>query len=204
MIEWRGIFRRAGHVAAGVVALGGLYGSAHAQARPQPVRIAYGAAPAGVCLFSLSMALGGSRAGQDGTQRLQQLQASIKTELDQEEGAILAQTRTLQAQSKTMPAGQYQQAAAQLQQRAQAFLRLRQTRENQIVQTRVNAERQISAAINPILSNLVTARQCGVLLDRGAAYGFNGNADLTSDVIQRVNVSLPQVQVVLAPPTAAP
>lgn len=204
MMNWRWKFCRVGCVVVSLVSLSSVRDPVLAQARPQPVSITYGAAPAGVCLFSLSSALGGSRAGQDGTQRLQQLQAAIKAELDREEGAILSQTSTLQAQGKTMPAAQYQQAATQLQQRAQAFLRLRQTRESQIVQTRQSAERQISAAINPILSNLVTTRHCGVLLDRGAAYGFNGNADLTSDVILRVNVSLPQIQVVLAPPTVSP
>ncbi len=162
----------------------------------------YGPPLAGVCVFGRAQAIGGSKAGQAGTARMQQIAAGVTAELNPQRQAIVTEGNALQAGQKTMPAAELQQRGAALRQRAQAFDVLQRTRAAQLQQTRVLAEQQISRTMDPIVAQIITTHRCSVVLDRGALYGANPASDITPEVVRALDTQLPTVQFNLAPPPA--
>lgn len=167
-------------------------------------QLQFGAATPGVCLFGRAAAIGGSRAGQAGTQRLQELVKGVEAELNPQQQAIVQENNALQAGQKTIPAAQLQQRTLQLQQRSQAFKQLRELRSAQLQRTKTLAEQAIAQAIDPALGPILIARKCSVLFERSTAYGWNPAMDLTSQVVQELDRRLPAVQINLAPPESVP
>ncbi len=160
----------------------------------------YGPPLAGVCVFGRAQAIGGSKAGQAGTARMQQLSASVATELNPQRQAIVTESNALAAGQKTLPPAELQQRAAALRQRAQQFDTLQRTRAAQLQQTRVLAEQQIARTLDPIAAQTITAHRCSVVFERGALYGANPAQDITPDVVRALDTQLPTIQFNLAPP----
>lgn len=97
-------------------------------------------------------------------------------------------------------------AEAALQQRAQAF-QARQNTANQelgrleqnIQSTRANVVRQINDRLNPIISQVMTARGANVALDVAATLARSQAIDVTNDVLTQLNTALPSVSVTPLP-----
>jgi len=104
-------------------------------------------------------------------------------------------------------------AEAALQTRAQA-LQTRQDSANQELQrseqtlqsTRANVLRQINERLNPIVSQVMTARNANIALDTNATLARSSALDVTNDVLAALNQQLPSVSVVPlpAPPATTP
>jgi len=162
----------------------------------------YGPPLAGVCVFGRAQAIGGSKAGQAGTARMQQLAGGVDAELNPQRQSLVADGTALQAAQKTLSPAEFAQRSAALRQRAQAFDVLQRTRAAQLRQTRLLAEQQISRTMDPIVAQTITTRRCSVVLDRAALYGANPASDITADVVRVLDSQLPTVQFTLAPPPA--
>jgi Skp family chaperone for outer membrane proteins len=192
-----------GRLAGGALLTLAVGGSTLAWAQTPAANIpAYGPPLTGVCLFSRDIALNSSQAGVSVGQQLQQISQGIQTNLNPQRDAIAKEDTTLNAQKAKLPAAQYAQRVNELQQRAQAFTQTVQTRNAQITQTHDKAMDQIAAAINPILIASISAHHCSLVLERNGIYGANPAMDLTAEVVQKLNASLPTVAVTLAPPEA--
>jgi outer membrane protein len=172
-------------------------------ARAQVVQ-APGGPLAGVCVYSEEMTLAQSQAGVSANQQLAKMQQSINAELKPANDALVADARALEARRASSPPAQYQQSAADLQRRAQAQDALARTRNDQLVRTRDDAVRRIGAAALPALNGALTAHRCSIVLDKGRVYSVNAAMDLTPEVIQKVNASLPSLTLQLAAPQQAP
>ena len=176
-----------------------LVSSAAAQVTPAP-----GAPLAGVCVYSEEMTLSQTQSGLSANQQLARLQQSVTAELKTTNDALISEARALEARKATTPAAQYEQSAAALQRRARDQDALTRTRNDQLLRTRDDAAAKIAAAAVPALNASLTAHRCAIVLDKGRVYSVNPAMDLTPEVIQKVNATLPTIIVQLAPPPKIP
>jgi Skp family chaperone for outer membrane proteins len=159
-----------------------------------------GAPLSGVCVYSEEVTLSQSQAGIAANQQLAKLQQSINAELKPTTDALVNDAKALQARKASTPAAQYDQSTADLQRRAQAQDALARTRNDQLVRTRDEAVRQIGVAALPALNAAITGHRCAIVVDKSRVYSVNAAMDITSEVIQKVNASLPTVTLQLAAP----
>jgi len=170
-------------------------GPALAQVTPAP-----GAPLAGVCVYSENVILGQSQAGAGANQQLTQLQTSINAELRAARDKLVADDQALTAKKAQLSAADFAAQGAALQTRARDLQTLATTRNSQLTRTRDSAIAQISKAAVPLLNASLTAHRCAVVLDKGAIYSVNPAMDLTGEVLQRLNATLPAITVTLAAP----
>jgi Skp family chaperone for outer membrane proteins len=182
-------------VLGGVAILAASGAQAQQQVTPAP-----GAALPGVCVYSENVVVSTSSAGVAATAKLNQIQQSIAGQLNATRGQIDADNKALGPQKATLPAATYQQKVTALQQRAQDWNTLAQTRNAQFTHTRELALTQIANASVPLLNASVAAHRCSIVIDRGATYTSNATMDLTAEVIQKLNASMPSISFELAAP----
>lgn len=162
-----------------------------------------GAPLPGVCVYSEELVLSQSQAAISANQQLAKMQQSISAEVKPTNDALINDAKALEARKASTPAAQYQQSAADLQRRAQAQDALIRTRNDQLARTRDQAVRQIGGAALPALNASLTAHRCSIVLDKGRVFSVNAAMDLTPEVIQKVNATLPTITLQLAPPQQA-
>ncbi|MEA3010101.1 MAG: outer membrane protein [Sphingomonadales bacterium] len=71
--------------------------------------------------------------------------------------------------------------------------------EQNITSTQQNVLRQINVKLNPVITQVMTARGANVALDVNATLARAGAIDVTNDVLTALNASLPSVSVVPLP-----
>ena len=182
-------------VLGGAAALAALASGAAAQIVAAP-----GAPVAGVCVYSEEIVLAQSKAGVAANEQLAKMQQSVNAELKTGNDSLITDAKALEARKASTPAAQYQQSATDLQRRAQTQDNLARTRNDQLVRTRDEAVRQIGVAALPALNATLTAHRCAIVVDKGRVYSVNAAMDLTPEVIQKINTTLPTVTLQLAAP----
>jgi Skp family chaperone for outer membrane proteins len=175
-------------------ALGGAAPPADAQVAP-----ASGAPIQGVCIYSLSEALGESQAGRIGTQKLVALQQAIDAELKPTADKLSADAKDLASRRGSTPPAQYQQQLADLQRRARDLDALDRGRKDQLARTHNDAVARISRAATPLFNASAAEHRCALVLDKAPLYSANPAMDLTPDVVRRLNAALPSIDVQLLP-----
>jgi outer membrane protein len=166
---------------------------AAAQVTPAP-----GAPLAGVCVYSENVILGQSQAGASANQQLTQLQTSVNNELRAARDKLVADDQALTAKKAQLSAADFAAQTTALQTRARDLQALATTRNGQLTRTRDGAIAQISKAALPLLNASLTAHHCSIVLDKGPVYSVNPAMDLTAEVMQRLNATLPAITVTLA------
>jgi len=76
--------------------------------------------------------------------------------------------------------------------------------EQNIQSTQANVLRQINARLNPVITQVMTARGANVALDVNATLARSGALDVTNDVLTALNAALPSVSVTPLPQSAQP
>lgn len=71
--------------------------------------------------------------------------------------------------------------------------------EQNIQSTQANVLRQINARLNPVITQVMTARQANIALDVNATLARAGALDVTADVLTALNAALPSVSVTPLP-----
>ena len=71
--------------------------------------------------------------------------------------------------------------------------------EQNIQSTQANVLRQINARLNPVITQVMTARGANVALDVNATLARSGSLDVTNDVLTALNAALPSVSVTPMP-----
>ncbi|HET9638079.1 MAG TPA: OmpH family outer membrane protein [Allosphingosinicella sp.] len=130
--------------------------------------------------------------------RAQQLGQPLQTEAQsiEQAGAALrnqsgaARTAAETALNTRVQAFQQRQTTAQ-----QEVARLEQN----IQSTQQNVLRQINARLNPVITQVMNARQANVALDVNATLARAGALDVTADVLTALNAALPSVSVTPLP-----
>ncbi len=182
-------------VLAGCAAVGLATGPAAAQIAQAP-----GAPVAGICIYSENALLGRSEAGVAANRQLAAFQQSASADVGAQRDKLVADVRALDAQKVQLPGATYAQRQADLQRRAQDLQTLSQVRNDQLARTRDAAISEISRAALPLLNAVIATHRCSVVFNGASVYTINPAMDLTGEVIQRLNASLPSVTLQLAAP----
>jgi outer membrane protein len=136
--------------------------------------------------------------------RAQELGQPLQTErqsLEEAAQALRNQTGSARTSGETalntrLQAFQQKQTAAQ-----QELAQLEQN----IQSTQANVLRQINERLNPVISQVMSARGANVALDTNATLARGANLDVTNQVLAQLNAALPSVSVTPLPaPAAAP
>ncbi len=148
----------------------------------------------GVCVFSEEVAVSRSTAGESINKRMQQLGAQVQAELGPEQTSLDADIKAFQASAASLPADQQQTKGQALQKRMQDFDGKRTQRQKELELTLRKAIARVDAELDPIVRNVVTARTCSILLKADTAiYAANPGMDITSSVIEQLNVKMPAI-----------
>ena len=136
------------------------------------------------------------------------------TEIQGKITGLQTRANTLQTQLKTdadsIQAGQANKSLAgpALEQRAQAFGQKQQQAQQEIQRLEQDVQRsrqyvikQINDAAQPIITQVMRERGASIALAEGATLQHSASIDVTTDVISRINTSLPRVSTT---PPAAP
>lgn len=136
------------------------------------------------------------------------------TEIQTRITGLQTRATTLQTQLKTdadaIQAGQANKTLAgpALEQRAQAFGQKQQQAQQELARLEQDVQRsrqfvikQITDAANPIITQVMRERGASIALAEGATLQHSATIDVTTDIVTRLNTSLPRVSTT---PPAAP
>jgi Skp family chaperone for outer membrane proteins len=130
--------------------------------------------------------------------RATQLGQPLQTEaqsIEQAGAALRNQSGAARAAAETALSSRVQQFQQKQTTAQQEIARLEQN----IQSTQANVLRQINARLNPIVSQVMTARGANVALDTNATLARAGAIDVTNDVLTALNAALPSVSVTPLP-----
>ena len=154
-----------------------------------------------VAVFDLERIYIESQAGQSIRTQMQSIRQQIDAQNKAEASPINAELTALQSDSQGLSLEQIeqrpdlQQRAVSLQNKTAEQLNARRKREQEILLTTNTAREQIDAQLQGILEGLVNERGIDVVMERSDVVFAGANADITDDVISRLNAVLPSVTV---------
>ena len=130
--------------------------------------------------------------------RAQQLGQPLQTEaqsIEQAGAALRNQTGAARAAAETALNSRVQQFQTRQTTAQQEIARLEQN----IQSTQQNVLRQINVRLNPVVTQVMTARGANVALDTNATLARAGALDVTAEVLTGLNAALPSVSVTPLP-----
>jgi outer membrane protein len=146
----------------------------------------------GVCILSREALLQTSTVGAFVGDRMKQLNAVVQAEVTSDQTSLENDAKTLDSQKATLQADVYQQRGQALQQRYAAFQQKVQLRQRELEATQQKAFARILHTAGPLVGQVVTQHQCGVLLDANAVIIGNPTMDITPAVVTLLNGALTQ------------
>lgn len=130
--------------------------------------------------------------------RAQQLGQPLQTEaqsIEQAGAQLRNQTGAARAAAESALNNRVQQFQTRQTTAQQEVARLEQN----IQSTQANVLRQINERLNPIITQIMNARNANIALDVNATLARSNTLDVTSDVLTALNASLPSVSVTPLP-----
>jgi outer membrane protein len=135
-------------------------------------------------------------------QQQQTLSAPIQSEAQSIETAVTA--------ARALPAGAARTSAEAAIQTRLGALQTRQNQANQTLQrqeqnirsSQANVSQQLSARLDPIVRQVMSARGANIVLPKGATLAASDALDVTSEVLAALNQQLPSVTVAPLPAAA--
>ncbi|HEX8262807.1 MAG TPA: OmpH family outer membrane protein [Allosphingosinicella sp.] len=134
--------------------------------------------------------------------RAQQLGQPLQTEaqsIEQAAAALRNQTGAARAAAETALNTRVQQFQTRQTTAQQEVARLEQN----IQSTQQNVLRQINERLNPIITQVMNARNANIALDVNATLARSNTLDVTNDVLTQLNAGLPSVSVTPLPQAPA-
>ncbi|HEX9965680.1 MAG TPA: OmpH family outer membrane protein [Allosphingosinicella sp.] len=135
--------------------------------------------------------------------RATQLGQPLQTEAQSIEQAAAA-ARNQSGAARTAAETALQTRLQQFQQRQTAAQQEVARLEQNIQSTQANVLRQINARLNPIITQVMNARNANVALDVGATLARSNTIDVTNEVMTALNAALPSVSVTPLPQAQQP
>jgi outer membrane protein len=163
-----------------------------AQAATAAPPIAQGPVIPGVCVLAVNQAIAGSAVGRYASQRMQQIVAQVKAELQPEDAAITTEGKSLEAARTTLDQATFQSRANALQVRVQAFRQKADLRQREVQATEQKSVNRIAQELDPIARQLYQSHHCSVLFDRQAVMMANPAMDLTTEAVTALNAKIQQ------------
>lgn len=178
----------------GAASLAMLAGStaAFAQAATASPPVAQGPAIPGVCILSVNQAIGTSTVGKYVSDRMNQIVAQVKAELQPEDTAIATDGRALEAQRTTLDAATFNTRAQALQSRANALRQKADLRQREVQATEQKALNRIAQELDPIARQIYQQHHCSVLINKDSVLIANADMDLTPAAVTALNARIQQ------------
>lgn len=181
---------------AGLIFLG-VAGVDAASAAPPPPG---GAPTARILMIDMRRVMAGSKVGQDIQRQVEALKAQAQSELKGEEASLRSEETQLQQQAAILAPDVKARRIKDFQAKAQAFQLKVQQRSGLIQGGVIKAQQQIEQALGPVLQGIMKERGATVLLDRSSILLAPNSIDVTSLVVQRLDMRMPTVKVELTAP----
>jgi Skp family chaperone for outer membrane proteins len=153
---------------------------------PPPV----GAPLPGICVLSIDQAIYTSTVGKAMVQRLSQLDSQAGSEVKDEQTAVQADAKTLEAQRPNLTPDQYQQRGGQLQARWDAAQRKGQIRQQELQLTEEKAQQRFNTEMDPIVRQIFVQRSCSILINARSLIYPTPAMDITQQVVQGLNARI--------------
>lgn len=170
-------------------------------AAPPP---AGGAPTARILMVDMRMVMSLSKVGQDIQRQVDALKQQATKDLNAEGASLKSEETQLQQQAAILAPDVKARRIRDFQARATAFQGKIQQKGGLIQGGVLKARRQIEEALGPILQGIMKERGATLLLDRSSILLAPNSIDVTQLVIQRLDMKMPTVKVVLtAPPPGA-
>ena len=135
----------------------------------------------------------------------------MQAEITTEETELAAEDENLKTQSAIMPQEAYNQKAAEFQEKVVAYRNNVQLKSRQLEIAITNANTEVERALKPILQKMLQDTGATMLLDRTIVTEQIPGLDVTTRIIEQLDIDLPSLEVVLPPipegaatPAAAP
>lgn len=154
-------------------------------------------AVARIVLIDRATVLRDSAAGKHMTKQTEELALQMQEDFAPENKKLQADVEELQRQAAITAPGERQAKVAELESRRQAFQKKVQERQAAIEVGLAGARGNVEQALGPILQEIMTERGANLLLDRGLVVLGPTDADITADVVKRLDATLPSVPVTL-------
>jgi outer membrane protein len=146
-----------------------------------------------------------SKVGQDIQKQMQAAATQAKADLSGQAKSIQAEERTLQQQVAILAPDVKAKRLAAFQARAQSLQGAAQRKDEQLKAAFAQAQKAMEDALGPILQQVVKERGANIVLDKQAVvFATQGQFDITTDVINRLNQKLPAFKINLNAQSAAP
>lgn len=136
-------------------------------------------------------------------QQQQTLSAPIQAEAQSIEQAATA-ARNLTGAARTSAEAAIQTRLTALQSRQNQANQTLQRQEQNIRSSQANVSQQLSARLDPIVRQVMSARGANIVMPKGATLASSDALDVTSEVLAALNQQLPSVTVAPLPQAANP
>jgi outer membrane protein len=146
-----------------------------------------------------------SKVGQDIQRQMQAAATQAKADLSGQAKSIQAEERNLQQQVAILAPDVKAKRLAAFQARAQSLQGAAQRKDDQLKAAFAQGQKAMEDALGPILQQVVKERGANIVLDKQAVvFATQGQFDITTDVINRLNQKLPAFKINLNAQSAAP
>ena len=146
-----------------------------------------------------------SKVGQDIQRQMQAAATQAKADLSGQAKSIQAEERTLQQQVAILAPDVKAKKLAAFQARAQSLQGAAQRKDEQLKAASAQGQKAMEDALGPILQQVVKERGANIVLDKQAVvFATQGQFDITTDVINRLNQKLPAFKINLNAQAQAP
>ncbi len=146
----------------------------------------------GMCVLSVNQAIATSAVGRYASQRMQQIVAQVKAELQPEDQQITTARTALQTAAPTLDKATLDSRANALQTQMAAFQQKAALRQKEVQATEQKSVNRIAQELDPIARQLYQTHHCSVLLDRQAVMMANPTMDLTTEAVAGLNAKIQQ------------
>lgn len=142
-----------------------------------------------------------SQVGQHINSRLEAISQEIQNELEAARAPLEQESQQLQAETQALEPSAIQQnpdlvqRINALQQRGQEFGQLRSRAMQELQQTEAQALQPVGQALAQIINQIAQERQASVVVPSDVVAYVAPNADITADVISRLNAQMQTVEV---------
>jgi len=157
-----------------------------------PAAVAQGPAVPGVCILSVQGAISTSTVGRYVNDRMGQIVALVKAELQPEDTQIATDGRALEAKRSTLNDATFQSQAQALQARVNALRGKADLRQREVQATEQKALNRIAQELDPIARDLYQQHRCSILVNKEAVMIANPEMDLTSAAVTGLNARIQQ------------
>ncbi|MGI8841215.1 MAG: OmpH family outer membrane protein [Caulobacteraceae bacterium] len=185
-------FGAASVIAAAALACAVQAAPAPARAAPAATGVAEGPPIAGLCVISIDQAISSSAVGQYVSQRMNQIVAQVKAELNPENAAIETEGRSLEAARATLAPAAFQTRAQALQARINNLRQKADLRQREVQATEQKSLNRIAQELDPIVRQIYQQKRCSALFDKRSVILNNPDMDLSSQAVASLNAKIQQ------------